>query len=176
MTTGPRRRASAPANLRASLPSGSATASHSGSHAVRALRLAGTAATDTSVQDTLDVEVADHDRIAGTRVMGARPPKAARVISPLEWRPPKAAIATGESSAAEVRERPYLRIAEAASLAGVSPKRMQNLMAAGVLTEGVHFTRPRGLGPRFKRAALLEWLDGGEGRQGDAIPMARQRH
>jgi len=54
---------------------------------------------------------------------------------------------------------PFLTIAEAAEIARVSPKRIRNLMAANVLREGVHYTHPAGLAPRFKRAALLAWLD-----------------
>lgn len=57
---------------------------------------------------------------------------------------------------------PYLTIAEAAALVRVSPKRLRNLMADGTLTEGVHYTRPRGLRPRFKHEALLAWLEGRE--------------
>ena len=44
---------------------------------------------------------------------------------------------------------PYLTLAEAAELARVSPKRLQNLMADGTLQEGVHFTRPRARMPPF---------------------------
>lgn len=54
---------------------------------------------------------------------------------------------------------PYLTIAEAADLARVSEKRVRNLMADGTLREGIHYTRPTHLGPRFKREALLSWLD-----------------
>jgi excisionase family DNA binding protein len=57
-------------------------------------------------------------------------------------------------------ERPYLTLQEAADLAGVSRKRIQNLMAEGVLKENVHFARPRALRVRFMREALLAWLEG----------------
>lgn len=69
---------------------------------------------------------------------------------------------------------PYLTISEAAELARVSPKRIRNLMTDGTLREGVHFTRPQGLGPRFKRAALIEWLESGLTVEQDTIPMARR--
>lgn len=55
---------------------------------------------------------------------------------------------------------PYLNIAETADLARISSKRLRNLMATGVLIEGVHFTRPRGLAARFKRDEVLNWLEG----------------
>lgn len=58
---------------------------------------------------------------------------------------------------------PYLTLAEAAELARVSPKRLRNLMADGTLQEGVHFTRPRGVRPRFRRQALVDWLEGRDG-------------
>ena len=54
----------------------------------------------------------------------------------------------------------YLTLTEAAEIACLSKKRLQNLMADGTLVEGFHFTRPRGLHPRFVRAALLAWLNG----------------
>ena len=56
--------------------------------------------------------------------------------------------------------RAYLTLQEAADLAGVSKKRMQNLMGEGVLRENVHFSRPRGLRVRFIREALTDWLEG----------------
>jgi hypothetical protein len=83
-----------------------------------------------------------------------------------------AAAATGSGEGREgvglTRASPFLTIAEAAELARVSPKRIRNLMAAGVLQEGVHFTRPRGLGARFRREALIAWIDGR-----DAAPPAQ---
>ena len=67
---------------------------------------------------------------------------------------------------------PFLNIAEAAELARVSAKRMRNLMANGTLREGIHYTRPRGLAPRFKRDTLLAWLDASGSEATDTIPMA----
>jgi excisionase family DNA binding protein len=67
----------------------------------------------------------------------------------------------------------YLTVAEAAELARVSPKRLRALMSDGTLQEGVHYTRPRGLRPRFKRDALLAWLDGGD--QGSNRPPVTNR-
>lgn len=67
---------------------------------------------------------------------------------------------------------PYLTLAEAAELARVSPKRLRNLMADGTLQEGVHFTRPRGVRPRFRREALVDWLEGRDGAPLTAAPLA----
>lgn len=47
-------------------------------------------------------------------------------------------------------------------------------MADGTLTEGVHFTRPRGLRPRFNRGALVEWLEGREAGEPVAVQSARR--
>ncbi len=54
----------------------------------------------------------------------------------------------------------YLTISETATLARVSPKRLRNLMSSGVLREGHHYVRPIGIGPRFRLAAVQEWLEG----------------
>ena len=54
----------------------------------------------------------------------------------------------------------YWTIAEGATFARISPKRLRNLMANGTLREGVHYTRPRGLRPRLKREAFDSWLEG----------------
>ena len=70
----------------------------------------------------------------------------------------------------------YLTAAEAADLARISPKRLRNLMALGVLLEGVHYTRPRGLRPRFKREALVAWLEGRDpGSDRPALPNRPNR-
>lgn len=67
-------------------------------------------------------------------------------------------------------DRPYLTIAETAELARVSPARIRNLMVAGTLKEGVHFTRPAGLHPRFLRTAVLAWLEPKAARRIEAAP------
>lgn len=67
----------------------------------------------------------------------------------------------------------FLTIREAADFARVSPKRLRNLMASGILKEGVHFSRPRGMGPRFRREALLDWMDPSRVQREAPIPMAR---
>ena len=69
-------------------------------------------------------------------------------------------------------EAPYLTIAEAAALARVSPKRLRNLMSKGTLREGVHYTRPRGLHPRFLRESLDNWI---QGRETDEAVVKPQR-
>ena len=66
---------------------------------------------------------------------------------------------------------PYLTLAEAAELARLSPKRLRNLMADGTLQEGRHFTRPRGVRPRFRRQALVDWLEGRDGAPSTAAPL-----
>ena len=73
---------------------------------------------------------------------------------------------------------PYLTIAEAAELACVSPKRLRNLMADGTLRRGLHYSRPRGLRPRFMRAALVAWIEERESEgsaSGQPTPPPRRR-
>jgi hypothetical protein len=71
----------------------------------------------------------------------------------------------------------FLTIKEAAARLKVTPKTLKNKMAAGILKKGVHYFSPRGLGPRFRWSALLDWLEEKEARPGEAsegkIPMAR---
>ena len=64
-----------------------------------------------------------------------------------------------EDAAAELVVHPYLSINEAADFVRLSTKRLRNLMANRTLREGVHYTRPRGLRPRFLRAALVAWIE-----------------
>lgn len=61
-------------------------------------------------------------------------------------------------------ERPeeYLTIAEAADLLKVKAKTVTNKMASGVFKLGVHYFRPRGFRPLFKRSALVELIEGRE--------------
>jgi len=68
----------------------------------------------------------------------------------------------------------YLTVAEGAALLRVSPKRVRNLMGDGTLKEGIHFIRPPHLGPRFKQAALLAWLDPHHP-EADEIPLVSSR-
>lgn len=67
----------------------------------------------------------------------------------------------------------YLTIAEAAALLKVSPKRLRNLMCTGVLKLGEHFFRPPGLGARFKRSALMAWIERKEEKQPKVIPLSK---
>lgn len=68
-------------------------------------------------------------------------------------------LCTGMSTA-ETVAHDFMTIAEGAAEARVSPKRMRALIAAGVLREGEHYTRPAGLRPRIIREGLLQWLRG----------------
>ena len=71
----------------------------------------------------------------------------------------------------------YLTIPEVAALLRVKPKTIRNKIASGVFKEGLHFFRPPGLGTRFKRSAVVAWLEQSQkaisDEQGDDIPMAR---
>jgi len=65
----------------------------------------------------------------------------------------------------------YLTSSEAAEMLRVKPKTLNNMKARGVFSEGVHFFRRPGLGPRWKRDALVRWLEG-SATAADAFPLA----
>ncbi len=65
----------------------------------------------------------------------------------------------------------YLTTSEAAELLRVKAKTLSNMKARGVFSEGVHFFRRAGLGPRWKRDALIEWLEQSR-RVAEAFPLA----
>ncbi len=71
----------------------------------------------------------------------------------------------------------FLAIKETAARLKVTPKTLKNKMAAGILKKGVHYFSPKGLGPRFRWSALLDWLEEKDRGSGEAsegrIPMAR---
>ena len=72
----------------------------------------------------------------------------------------------------------YLTIGEAAEFLRVAPRTLRNKMANGIFQEGWHFFRPPGMGPRFKRRALEQWVEGTDRRARemsplDDIPMVR---
>ena len=65
----------------------------------------------------------------------------------------------------------YLTTFEAAELLRVRPKTLKNMKARGVFREGVHFFWRPGLGPRWRRDALIEWLEGNR-ESVEAFPLA----
>jgi len=65
----------------------------------------------------------------------------------------------------------YLTSSEAAEMLRVKPKTLNNMKARGVFSEGVHFFRRRGLGPRWKRDALVRSLEGSDPAP-EAFPLA----
>jgi hypothetical protein len=67
----------------------------------------------------------------------------------------------------------YLTTAEAAALLRLKPKTLRNKVAAGVFREGVHFFRKCGLGPRWKKESLVEWLEGPDTSGAEAFPLAQ---
>jgi len=69
----------------------------------------------------------------------------------------------------------YMTIREGAVFIRVSPKTMRNKMALGILREGIHYVRRRGLGPRFLRSALASWIQGGDITQSATTHRQRKR-
>lgn len=67
----------------------------------------------------------------------------------------------------------YLTIAETAALLKVSAKRVRNLMCGGVFKQGEHFFRPPALGARFKRSALMAWIESKDQKHADIIPLSK---
>jgi hypothetical protein len=63
----------------------------------------------------------------------------------------------------------YLTIAELAERLKLSKKSIRNKMASGDFRGGVHYFRPKGMGPRFKWSAIVAWMERGD----IDIPMAR---
>ncbi len=56
-------------------------------------------------------------------------------------------------------ESAYLTTAEVAQLLRLRPKTVRNKVAAGIFRQGEHFFRKPGLGPRWKRDAVVRWLE-----------------
>jgi hypothetical protein len=67
----------------------------------------------------------------------------------------------------------YLTVKEVAALLKVSPKRIQNMMAAGVFKQGEHFFRPPAMRPRFKKTALTAWIEQKEEKQTVVIQLKK---
>jgi excisionase family DNA binding protein len=71
----------------------------------------------------------------------------------------------------------YLRTKAAAAMLGLSTSRLYDLMRDGTLIEGLHFSRPRGMHPRFNAELLERYLtntDGAARRVFDARTKGRQ--
>ena len=73
----------------------------------------------------------------------------------------------------------YLTIKEVGELCRVKPDTVKDRMRRGVYKLGIHYFRPAGSRPRFKKSAVIAWLEGtdvqAEERKSDlkAIPMSR---
>ena len=67
----------------------------------------------------------------------------------------------------------YLTIAELASRLKLSRKTIQNKMARGIFRQGIHFYRPKGMGPRFRWSQVEAWLEGKDDSDEGTIPMAK---
>jgi len=71
----------------------------------------------------------------------------------------------------------YLTISQVADRLQLSPKTIKNKMASGIFKKGLHYFSPKGLRPRFKWSAVVEWLEEKEEQEtqegNGAIPMAR---
>jgi hypothetical protein len=74
----------------------------------------------------------------------------------------------------------YLKISEVAKRLQLSPKTVKNKMASGIFELGVHYFSPKGLGPRFKWSAIVQWLERSDEQaqeiDPDPIPMPLRHH
>ncbi len=72
----------------------------------------------------------------------------------------------------------YLTVTEAAEFLRVKPDTVRERMRLGVFQFRVHYFRRKGMRPLFKRSALIQWVEGQDGAEGQkkhgmAIPMSR---
>ena len=75
----------------------------------------------------------------------------------------------------------YLTVLELAARLKLSPKTVRNHMHDGTWWKGKHWFSPRGISPRFRWSAIVEWLEGGDTRRpaeglayGPDIPQPRR--
>ena len=74
-----------------------------------------------------------------------------------------------------MNEVPYLTIGEVAKLIRKTPKTVRNMMSRGVFRDAVHYFRPRGSTPLFKRDAVIQWVEGRETSSQEAAKRGRGR-
>jgi len=70
-----------------------------------------------------------------------------------------------------MNEGAYLTIEEVAALIRKVPKTVRNMMSRGVFRQEVHYFRPRGSTPLFRREAVIQWVEGRE----PAPPVSTKR-
>jgi hypothetical protein len=68
-------------------------------------------------------------------------------------------------------ESQYLSILEVATLIRKTPKTVRNMMTRSVFRRGIHYFRPRGSTPLFKREAVIQWVEGCA--RGESITVSR---
>src|SRR5438094_7631597 len=91
----------------------------------------------------------------------ARPSREARgLLSGAVRRVRRAPVNTAALAGSEaVRGEEYLTVAEVAARFKLTPKTVRNKMRDGTWRCGEHWFSPRGIGPRFRRSALVAWLE-----------------
>ena len=76
-----------------------------------------------------------------------------------------------------MRDEEYLKISEVAALCKVTPDTIKDRMKRGVYKLGKHYFRPNGARPRFKKSAVIAWMEGDEIKpqvqESRPIPMKR---
>jgi hypothetical protein len=67
----------------------------------------------------------------------------------------------------------YLTTGEVAKLLRVKPKTLRNKVASGIFRQGEHFFRKPGLGPRWRREAIVRWLESDLPNAIEVFPLAQ---
>ena len=81
---------------------------------------------------------------------------------------PTAALASADAA----RRDEYLTVAEVAARLKLRAKTVRNRMYDGTWRRGEHWFSRLGIGPRFKWAAIVRWLEGDEGQGGSDAGLA----
>lgn len=69
-----------------------------------------------------------------------------------------------------MEEDVWLTVGEAAAYLKLNKKTLRNKMTRRILRKGVHYFRPPGMGTRFKKSALKDWMEGKEPRPAE-VPL-----
>lgn len=73
-------------------------------------------------------------------------------------------VFAGYVGAMEIKEE-YLTYDELSAILKITARSCYKLKERGVLKYGVHWTHPPGLGVRFKKSAIIAWLEGEKRRE-----------
>jgi hypothetical protein len=64
----------------------------------------------------------------------------------------------------------YLSTAEMAAELTLRPRTLQNMKSKGIFKKGIHYAKPKEMGPRWNRSAMMEYMSAVP----DRIPLKRR--